>query len=63
MIARPATVASERKTRTSLGGSLCLVETIARRRCAARLHASEAQVDLADDERRGADVDPVVVAV
>ena len=39
--------------------TICLVETVARRRGA----ASEAQVDLADDERRVADVDPVVVTV
>jgi len=43
--------------------AICLVETIARRRVAARLHGSEAKIHLADDERRGADVDPVVVAV
>jgi len=42
-----------------LVSTICLVETVARRRGA----ASEAQVDLADDERRGADVDPVVVTV
>jgi undecaprenyl-diphosphatase len=39
--------------------TICLVETVTRRRGA----ASEAKVDLADDERRVADVDPVVVTV
>ncbi len=39
--------------------TIYLVDTVARRRGA----ASEAQVDLADDERRVADVDPVVVTV
>ena len=43
--------------------AICLVETIARRRVAASLRGSEAQVHLTDDEGRGADVDPVVVAV
>ncbi len=43
--------------------AICLVETIARARVAASLRGSEAQVHLTDDEGRGADVDPVVVAV
>ena len=43
--------------------AICLVETIARRRVAASLRGSEAQVHLTDDEGRGADVDPVVVTV
>src|SRR2546422_5987186 len=42
--------------------AICLAETIARRRVAASLRGSEAQVHLTDDEGRGADVDPVVVA-
>ena len=43
--------------------AICLVETLARRRAAASPQGSEAQVHLADDEGRGADVDSVVVAV
>src|SRR5438132_1098357 len=70
MIARPATVASERKTRTSLGDSnrgatgSVRVDGVASELTLMRCGlGSEAQIDLTDDERRGADVDPVVVAV